>query len=169
MYNVAKHVRATHYQLPVTKQEQLALGIDDRRDAMKFVGELTPDQPHREMLEPTVEDMHQPDYPNNRKEQQQQQQKPKYRCSHQNCTQEFVRLQSLQLHEQGHLGLKPFRCIYPHCEFTSLKRNCVRRHVRTQHFKLPKTYKKQEALNIVDVRNPDDYIAENRDAPATGT
>ncbi|KAH9406950.1 hypothetical protein TYRP_013218 [Tyrophagus putrescentiae] len=151
-YNLAKHVRHNHFSLPVTKQEQDELKIVDKRDPLKFVGELTEQNPHREVVQPTEEDLYQPKY----------ERRKKYICKYINCGRAFSEKQVLVGHEKLHLGLKPFRCGFDKsCPFSSLKRTAVRRHIRQKHFKLPKTLKKQMAMSLIDDRDPDMYIVED--------
>src|SRR5699024_6801737 len=112
--------------LPVTKQEQDELNIVDKRDPLKFVGELTEENPNREVVQPTEEDLYQPEYARRRK----------FVCKYANCGRSFNEKQVLVSHEKLHLGLKPFKCKFDmNCPFASLKRTAVRRHIRQRHFK----------------------------------
>lgn len=104
------------------------------------------------MVQPTEEDLYQPKY----------ERRKKYICKYINCGRAFSEKQVLVGHEKLHLGLKPFKCVFDEsCPFSSLKRTAVRRHVRQKHFKLPKTLKKQMALSIIDLRDPDEFIKED--------
>lgn len=120
-YNLAKHVRHHHFNLPLTKQEQTELNIVDDRDPLKFVGELTDANSTREIVQPSAEDLVRPEYSRQRK----------FVCKFANCGRSFSEKQVLVSHEKLHLGLKPFKCAFdPACPFSSLKKTAVRRHIR---------------------------------------
>lgn len=128
------------------------LKIVDKRDPLKFVGELTVQNQTREVVQPTEEDLYQPQY----------ERKRKFVCKYVNCGRTFNEKQVLVGHEKLHLGLKPFKCVFDKsCPFSSLKRTAVRRHIRQKHFKLPKTLKRQAQMSIIDDRDPDSYIEED--------
>ena len=144
----------------------------DDRSAIRFVGRLTSENPIKVYEIPTEEERYRPEY-----------QKPvKYFCKLNGCGRPFIHKSALIQHERTHLGIKPFLCKFDGCTFSSIKRNIVRRHIRQKHFRfdsniskvysldtkmyfdskrLPKTYKKQQSLNIVDERDPDSYIEED--------
>ena len=82
----------------------------------------------------------------------------KYACKFQECGKSFETDQGLTLHERIHLGIKPFSCNWPDCSYSSKQFGNVANHVRIHHFKLPPTKKEQERLNIVDDRDPKQYV-----------
>ena len=69
----------------------------------------------------------------------------------------------LAIHERVHMATKPFKCSWDECSFAAAERSKVARHIRTQHFGLPKTVKEQKRRGIVDHRNPADYIVVDED------
>lgn len=73
----------------MTKQEQDELNIIDKRDPLKFVGEITEEHPHREIVQPTAEDLYQPEYSRIRK----------FTCKYANCGRSFNEKQVLISHE----------------------------------------------------------------------
>lgn len=150
-YNVAKHVRYAHFNLPITRTEQFELNIEDSRDQFKFVGTLSEAHPEKEILVPTEEEQIRANYDR----------QDNFKCKLKECGRTFKFKATLIAHERIHLGVKPFSCKFPGCDFRSLKRNVCRRHIRQKHFHLPKTYKKQVALQIIDERDPDVYIEES--------
>lgn len=74
------------------------------------------------------------------------------------CGKSFSHTHHRKRHERIHLRLKPFRCKWPNCGYCSEARSTVIRHIRIRHFNLPLTLKQQNELNIVDNRNPRDYM-----------
>lgn len=50
------------------------------------------------------------------------------------------------------------RCTWPGCAYETSRKGNVIAHIRTVHFKLPATKKRQAELDIVDDRNPYDYL-----------
>ena len=67
----------------------------------------------------------------------------------------------LRYHMRVHLNIRSFRCVWPNCQHSSALKPSLIKHIRTQHFKLPPTQKEQAQLNIVDDRNPNDYVEED--------
>ena len=83
----------------------------------------------------------------------------KFVCKSEGCGQSFEFEKHLQVHERIHLNIAPFKCTWPDCSYTSNQKNNVVVHIRTRHFKLPLTKKKQKQLNITDTRDPNEFIA----------
>ncbi|KAH9406106.1 hypothetical protein TYRP_013706 [Tyrophagus putrescentiae] len=72
------------------------------------------------------------------------------------CGKSFSHTHHRKRHERIHLKLKPFVCKL--CNYCSEARSTVIRHIRIRHFNLPLTLKQQNELNIVDNRDPRDYM-----------
>ena len=53
---------------------------------------------------------------------------------------------------------KPYRCKWEGCTFVSSWASHAIRHIRVNHMNLPKTIKEQKELNIVENRNPMDFL-----------
>ena len=53
---------------------------------------------------------------------------------------------------------KPYRCTWTGCSFTSSWASHAIKHIRVAHFNLPKTLREQKERNIVESRNPLDYL-----------
>ena len=87
----------------------------------------------------------------------------KFACKFQGCGQSFLYDANLKHHERIHLKIKPFRCTWPSCDYSSTVKSAVVRHVRIRHFKLPITLKQQNQLGITDDRDPTEYIAEDQE------
>jgi len=86
-----------------------------------------------------------------------------YTCPFEGCGKTFRYKNVLETHQRSHTGVKPFRCAWPQgCYFSCTDRSSIVKHIRTQHFKLPRSKKTQRELNIVDNRNPSDYIEINQ-------
>src|SRR5699024_7761326 len=81
-----------------------------------------------------------------------------YKCDIDGCGKAFTQKWHLQRHKRMHLGLKPYQCKWTGCGYASTNSSHVLTHIRTQHFKLPPTLKQQQALGIIDHRNPRDYF-----------
>ena len=86
-----------------------------------------------------------------------------YRCRFAGCIKEFKSDTMLARHERVHLSIKPFQCAWPDCSYSSTVRGSVTKHIRTVHFKLPKSIKEQKQRGIVDDRKPEDYIEVDQD------
>jgi hypothetical protein len=82
----------------------------------------------------------------------------KFRCKSPGCGKSSPKDSKLAIHERIHLDIKPFSCTWPRCRYSSVTKGDVVRHVRMKHFNLPKLNKDQARLNIVDNRNPEDYV-----------
>ena len=82
----------------------------------------------------------------------------KFVCKSEGCGQSFVRDSELKNHERIHLNITPFKCTWPDCDFSSNQKPTVVSHIRIRHFKLPRTKKQQEQLNITDTRDPNEFI-----------
>jgi len=82
-----------------------------------------------------------------------------FACKFEGCGQSFVADAFLKRHERIHLKIKPFRCTWPECDYSSALKYHVVNHVRVRHFKLPKSLKLQNQLGITDDRDPTEYIA----------
>lgn len=84
---------------------------------------------------------------------------PKNRCPYEDCTKAFTTTAELTAHQRRvHLLQKPFRCKWPNCKYSSEVCPAVVRHIRTQHFHLPETVRKQREQNITDTRDPREFL-----------
>lgn len=84
-----------------------------------------------------------------------------YVCQYLGCGRPFPSDAALARHEQSHLNLKPFSCTWPACEYSLNRRGDEAAHVRVVHFKLPRNVTEQKRRNIVDHRDPNEYIEMN--------
>ena len=84
-------------------------------------------------------------------------------CKYRGCSKSFCDDSLLARHERVHFSRKPFKCSWNECNYTATERGHVTRHIRTQHFKLPRTVKEQNRRGIVDRRNPDHFIEVDQD------
>ncbi|KAJ6217616.1 hypothetical protein RDWZM_008773 [Blomia tropicalis] len=82
----------------------------------------------------------------------------KFVCNYQGCGQSFECYSYLKRHRRIHSQVKPYRCKWPGCGYSSTQCGAVIQHIRIRHFKLPSSVKKQKELNIIDHRNPNDYL-----------
>ena len=83
----------------------------------------------------------------------------KFQCPFDGCDKAYTTKNELKAHERRiHLLLKPYRCKWPGCTYSSEVCPAVIRHIRTQHFHLPETMRKQREKNIVDFRDPKEYL-----------
>ena len=84
----------------------------------------------------------------------------KYACTHQGCGRFFVDSAHLIRHQRIHLGVKPFSCTWPDCNFAAAQRATVTRHVRSVHFNIHKS--QQQRRNTTtdddDHRDPNEYV-----------
>lgn len=54
----------------------------------------------------------------------------RYTCPYDGCGKHFMRAANLKVHERTHLGLRPFKCKFFNCNFSSERReNCIN-HIR---------------------------------------
>ena len=51
------------------------------------------------------------------------------------------------------------RCLWPNCQYSSVYRGNVKKHIRMVHFQLPATLREQREQNIIDTRDPRQYLA----------
>lgn len=80
----------------------------------------------------------------------------KYQCSQ--CNRTFTYTGHLRTHERTHLRVKPYSCLWPHCEYLSENKSHLISHIRIRHFNLPPTKKLQSALKIEDERDPREFL-----------
>ena len=86
-----------------------------------------------------------------------------YICSHEDCGRAFSRPASLRQHSRSHTGAKPYSCAFvssdvSYCNFTSARKENLIQHIRTKHFNLPRSIKKQNQMNIIDERDPSQFV-----------
>ena len=81
-----------------------------------------------------------------------------YICSFEGCGKVFTENGNLRTHERIHLGIKPYRCRWPGCNYASEHSSDTIKHIRIRHFNIPRTLKEQKEKNIIDTRNPRDFM-----------
>lgn len=81
----------------------------------------------------------------------------KYQCP--GCPLSFRGPTALLKHRRTELGIRPFHCTWPGCSRSTATRPAIKLHIRTVHFKLPATKKKELQQNgsIVEC-NPAEFI-----------
>lgn len=90
----------------------------------------------------------------------------RYNCSWPDCGKSFSDHNALKNHVRIHLNFKRYKCKWPECGYASEQRHTVITHVRVCHFKLPRTKKKQQEMNITQdsvTQNPYDYVEAARE------
>ncbi|KAJ6218535.1 hypothetical protein RDWZM_009692 [Blomia tropicalis] len=84
--------------------------------------------------------------------------KPEHVCTYYGCGKVFRRPANLKDHERVHRGIKPYQCAYGSCTFASGRKENVIQHIRTNHFRLPRSVKEQKERQIEDERDPSDFV-----------
>ena len=79
-------------------------------------------------------------------------------CPEPGCGKYFDQMSRYKRHINYHYKIKPYRCCYPGCSYASPENCNVISHVRIRHFRLPKSKEKQRELEIVDDRDPKQYV-----------
>lgn len=82
----------------------------------------------------------------------------KFVCTFAGCDATFECYSYLKRHRRIHSQVKPYCCKWPGCGYSSTQCGAVIQHIRIRHFRLPSSVKKQRELNIIDQRNPNDYL-----------
>lgn len=79
------------------------------------------------------------------------------------CNNSYSNSFNLNRHLFRHQKVKPFRCKWAGCNQRGSQKCDLIRHIRIQHFHLPKTMREQKEQGIADVRDPNDYIHEDEE------
>lgn len=80
-------------------------------------------------------------------------------CHFEGCEYRTRDSNRLKSHERKHLGIKPYRCKWPGCEYTSNARHGTMQHIMRVHLKI-RQFKKEEGLGARSSRklDPRDYL-----------
>lgn len=84
-------------------------------------------------------------------------------CPFQDCGKSFRSSAHLKDHTRIHMGIRPYKCRWEHCDYLAAQRSDVIKHIRIVHFRLPRSLKEQAAMNITDDRNPADFLEVRED------
>lgn len=75
------------------------------------------------------------------------------------CGKTFLTHQHCVVHERIHTGERMYKCMWRGCtRNAAIQKENIIRHIRSVHFKLPDTLKKQHEQGIKDARDPMDYV-----------
>lgn len=81
-----------------------------------------------------------------------------FQCQYEGCGKTFSCKSNLTTHLIIHRGVMPYRCTWPDCQYNSNRTETVVRHIRMVHFKLPASQRVQRERNIVDDRDPKEFL-----------
>lgn len=82
----------------------------------------------------------------------------RHTCSWPDCGRSFLNSKDYKEHVRIHVRFKRYKCKWDDCDYASEKRSHVIRHIRSRHLGLPRTVREQKEANIVDLRNPSDFM-----------
>lgn len=81
------------------------------------------------------------------------------------CNSFFSSDNSRRVHYRIHLCIRPYYCSFPGCteKYRAEQRSTIYVHIRKHHFNLPATTREQREMGIKDSRDPDKYIAVDKE------
>ncbi|KAH9405844.1 hypothetical protein TYRP_014140 [Tyrophagus putrescentiae] len=84
------------------------------------------------------------------------------------CRKKFTTKHQLTMHEHIHQGVRSYSCKWEGCQYKSIQRGHMIRHIRSRHFSLPVTVKMQASRGIIDNRDPRIFMEVHQDSYNTG-
>lgn len=79
-----------------------------------------------------------------------------FECPFENCSEQYFLQDRVFDHYLSHKKAKPFKCLFPKCGHTSLRKNCLQMHILAKHFNVPQ--KMQKDLITEQKLEADQYI-----------